>query len=280
MRRIAAVLASLVLGISGCDALSEATEDFSIAEEWPAAAALVIDWTAGEIEVQIDGSATGIAISGTKRVRATSEEEAALLLPGLDVVFGVSATDDDVFTLEVDPPEVTSLAQFVVDVVVTLPRGTVLNIGQGSGGIMVSDNSEATVIQSINGSIDITGLAEADVDITLQNGNIAVDSTGGNVIIQASNGSVGVNARPPANGGVAVTGINLGFVGVAVPSDFSGVVDLDVTTGVIQAFLAEFDQFDLNNVNTTPTSVTGTLGSGNGRIDVSIVSGNITVQPL
>ena len=182
--------------------------------------------------------------------------------------------------LEMDPPAVTSWVRFTADVAVVVPTGVALTISNGEGNIEVHHNTEDTAITVANGNVDVFDHETGALAIQAQNGDISVDSTGGDVFVTLTNGSVGINATPPNNGQVVVTGVTLSFVGIAVPADFAGIVDLDTSAGVIMAFLDSFTGFDEANMTQSETSLTVTLGEESSRVDVNILTGSITFQEL
>lgn len=276
VRQFSLVVIILAGGCSGGLFGVTVTEPFEISQALPSGSSLSIDWGNGSVEVRIDESAETITASGTLRVSAPTEDEANLLLPGLQVRLETSAQDPDILELALEVPNVTSFAQFSADVQVIVPRSVTLAIGADNASVELHDNADTTTISVGNGDVDIFNQQDSLLAIEVVNGNVGVDTTGGDVQITVGNGSAAVAAAPPAGGTVSVIG-GVTLVGVQVPVDFDAMLSLNSGNGIIQADLAMFDESD---VITNQTTVSATLGAGGGLIEVVVQNGNILFEPL
>jgi hypothetical protein len=109
------------------------------------------------------------------------------------------------------------------------------------------------------------------IHVTNINGGITVAAIDSNVVIQGVNGAVVASVTLPPAGLVDIRMAN-GSIGLVIPQDTSADFQASLANGSIVV-----TDLTLANIVQTPTSLSGTLGQGNGTITLRIVNGVINV---
>lgn len=202
-------------------------------------------------------------------------------------------------------PDVTGLS---VDLEVQLSGGGTVEIRCESGDISVMDTAGGCRVTGKSGDIRLKGLnglievnsASGDVSVedsvtpslSLENksgdislkaieGNVNVRSASGDVsavrcktktmAVESVSGDVRVDLTEPITGNVSVRTVN-GDADLAVVDGSDCLVKLSTLSGGVQCDLA------LEDASRGGQRVTGRLGAGSGSLDVSAISGNISLK--
>src|SRR5262245_45626269 len=174
-------------------------------------------------------------------------------------------------------------------ITIMVPRGCPTQLGIVSASAVVSGISAATSVRSLSGKITldgVTGPVEAgtvsgDVEAQGLDGRVSFNSVSGDLTV--ADGAVErleaktVSGRVTADidlgdGAVRVSTVS-GAVAIRLPSEVSTQVELRSATGRLQSEFGGLSSSRGPGANT----LTGTLGSGAGRLQVTTVSGQVTL---
>jgi DUF4097 and DUF4098 domain-containing protein YvlB len=249
------LLALAMLPLAACDDDITSSNPFDAEESFSlkvdAAGVTVIDVNGINGGIVITGSATAdsITVAGVKRVDAETQEAADTWLDSLEVQVTEASGSVAVTTVQ---PTATQGRNFVVDYEIVIPENV------------------RVVIENANGGIAVTAL-EAPVDIDNANGAILLDDIVGNVTVDLGNGAVSADVTLPASGQIDIT-VGNGDIELSIPDTTSAEFSAAVGNGTITMV-----GLTLQNQVSTSTSLTGTLGAGDGTIQLSTGNGTITV---
>ena len=148
-----------------------------------------------------------------------------------------------------------------------------------SGNVRASTSSGDGVIDKVIGDVDIK-TSSGEVRAYGVDGNFTVRTSSGDVVAESITGSANastssgtVQFRKLTNtDGMFSAYTNSGDVYIELADKFGGRVELETVSGDISA---EFDQ--LNVRNRGRKFLTGTVGSGDGNVDIETSSGDITL---
>lgn len=211
---------------------------------------LRLDGISGDIDVAADPAATDVTIEGDRTVGSESVADAERHLDNLDVRVETSATEVHVSTIQ---PEHTLGRSYTVEYRITVPssfRSTITNV---NGSVVVRGTSGRVEVTHVNGDVTLRDV-EADVDVNLVNGLIDAE------------------VDPPLAGRVELTNVN-GNVLLSVPAAISADVTASVTNGSISV-----SNLSILDPISTSRTLRGTLGAGDGVIELVTVNGNITLR--
>jgi hypothetical protein len=174
-------------------------------------------------------------------------------------------------------------------ITIMVPRGCPTQLGVVSASAVVSGISAATSVKSVSGKITLDGVTgpvdagtvSGDVEAQGLDGRVGFNSVSGDLTV--ADGAVEkleaktVSGRVTADidlgdGAVRVSTVS-GAVAIRLPSEVSTRVELRSTTGRLQS---EFDGLSSSR-SPGANTLTGTLGSGAGRLQVTTVSGQVTL---
>jgi len=148
-------------------------------------------------------------------------------------------------------------------------------------GILVSDLPGEILIQTLQpGRLDgrqylvnytINVPSDLSVDVTQVNGHVTVENIENSLLVTVENGSVfGTVTLPP--GGEITLWTGIGDLDLRIPTSTSAELSALVGFGAIT-----WSNLDILNVVQTGRSLTGTLGNGDGLINLDTRNGNIEV---
>ena len=227
----------------------EAEETFSFTFDATGVTTLDVNGINGGITVTGSATADSVTITGTKRVNADSQEKADAGLDDIDVQIQTPAGQ---IVVTSQHPDSESDRNYQVDYEITIP------------------NDMQVVVDNANGGIAVVAV-EALVDIDNANGGIALVDIVGSVTVDLANGGVEADVTlPPA--GVIDIGVANGAIELSIPQNTSAQFSASVGNGGISVV-----GLDLQNEVSTTTSVTGTLGAGDGQIQLTTGNGAIAV---
>jgi len=204
----------------------------------------------GNIDITGNVQANTVSISGTKRVKAKSMEDAEQRLTELNV--DVQDMINEVFVVTMQPDD-TQGRDYEVDYTITLPENLEVHVNSVTGNLEINTISNNVSIGHVTGSVTleeiegsanvelVTGIIEGKVTLPLNN-NITMRIVTGNIILN-------------------------------IPVNTSAEFSANVITGSINV-----SNLTLQNKVETSTFLGGTLGNGEGTISLRTVTGNISVS--
>lgn len=227
-----------------------ATESFSFAIAVKNQTRLVLGAINGPVDVVGVPNAVTARIWGERRVESESATDAKARLNDLEV--RVSDRQDEISVQTLQPDD-THGRNYIVVYHLRIPQTWKLSLGHVNG---------AVTIDSLNN----------DVSVKLVNGNVQVREIYGNLTAEVINGQVTGNLTLPVQGTCKASTVN-GLITLSIPRTTTAEFSAAVTNGNIQV-----TNLALDNMVSTPQSVRGKLGNGQGTIALSTVNGNISVN--
>jgi DUF4097 and DUF4098 domain-containing protein YvlB len=211
-----------------------------------------IEAVRGNIVIEGRDDTDSITITARKEVGSTSLEDAEESLKGLEIM----VTDQiDEVTIQTLQPENRQAREYIVDYHIILPSTLETEVTVVSGDVDVLNVQKSLLINAVNGTVFLSNIS-ASVEVNLTSGNI--DST---LVI-------------PLDGDIRIY-VDNGNIDLSIPTTTSAEFAADVTNGSIVTYNLEFEA-----AVQTDQSLTGTLGNGEGVIDISSTNGNISVIGL
>lgn len=206
----------------------------------------------GDVSVSGLPGATSITMTGMKRVLSESVQDAQAHLQDVRVI----ATDSPSSALlETSQPQCDLGRKYIVDYTITLPDYFLLRINNNGGDVTIDSIDNELSINSIAGTVTLTDIVAS----------VAVNLISGDIISTISS--------LPLNGRVQMKILN-GDIYLEIPAAASADLTARVFTGSIT-----LTNLVLQNPLVTPNLVTGTLGTGQGNIDLQTeVIGDIEVR--
>ena len=205
----------------------------------------------GNVSVSGLPGATSLTVTGMKRVLSESVQDAQ------DHLQDVTVTAQDLTTralLETNQPQCELGRKYIVDYAMTLPDFFLVRINNNGGDVTIDSIVNDVSINNIAGTVTLTDIV----------GSAAVDLINGNIIVEITS--------LPLNGTIQMK-ILTGDINLEIPTTTSADFTARVFTGNIN-----LTNLLLLNQIVTATSVTGTLGTGQGVIDLETeVIGDIDV---
>lgn len=147
--------------------------------------------------------------------------------------------------------------------------------------VVVDESAEAVAVET--SQPQDTGSCSLSVDYTVTmperlfaaianvNGNITLDDLDNGATVVNVNGNVGGEVDIEDNGTIALTTVN-GNVDLTVKADIDAQLSANLVNGQIRVM-----NLTVANQTSTMTSLTGTLGDGEGSIQLRTTNGNITI---
>lgn len=222
-----------------------------------------------EIPVMQHTSVTIEAINGKVLVTGHHDVNVVTMTAGL-IVGSDSQADadnhlDDLSILVTETVEVISLQTLQ-------PQTTDGRSYQVEYAIIVPSDI-AVVVNQVNGNIDMVDIQNS-VDVVSVNGDIRMDNIVGGVVADVVNGSIEASATLPTQATIDLITDN-GSIELRIPRSTSAVVGASVVSGTIQTTNLVFDE-----LAQTRQSLTGTLGGGEGTIELWVDNGDIRMKGI
>src|SRR5256884_9585024 len=141
-----------------------------------------------------------------------------------------------------------------LDLDISVPKKSSLNIRGERGDVSVSDMDEPVIVSTTRGDVEVRDTA-GDVTIDTGKGHIKVSDTKGNVKISGHGGQVNISS---ATGGLTIDG------------EFFGPIRADkIAKGV---------RFVSQRTDLTLTQLTGHMETGSGNLEIADAPGNLTLR--
>ncbi len=259
---------------------------------------LKIENAAGEIKV-VGGFEVG-SVTAHARFRGATAEEAKAKAEEYTLII-----EESDHLVEIRQPDVNGLT---VDIEVQLPGHGNVNIHSESGNIHLIDTGGGCRVEGRSGNVSLRGLrgivevATASGNISMEDtegasltienrsGNIRATRTKGNLkartasgditvtmssgkvmSFETASGNVTVDLDEPVVGTLNVRTVD-GNAMASIPDGSDCRVSLSTLRGTVHTGIALEDQFS------SESRVAGRLGAGTGTLDISAVTGNITLE--
>jgi DUF4097 and DUF4098 domain-containing protein YvlB len=202
--------------------------------------------------ITITGSSQGeaVLVNGFRRVRDCSQSAADALIGQFQVEVTETATH---IVIRTDQPVDASGCNLVVDYDLTVPERLMGTIVSVNGVIAVDDVDGGLDITSINGTVEL-----ADVE----------DDTR----VRLTNGTIQGNIRISDEEEIDLLTVN-GSIDLTIPTTTDAELSIALANGIITV-----SNLTIDGAVTTSTSVSGTLGTGEGSIILRTTNGNITLR--
>lgn len=233
--------------VKNTDYVAERPFSFTVAVE--NRTQLRLEAISGNVVINGISESDSVLIRGERIVGSESTEDAEEHLQELQV--SVEDLENEVFVKTVQPEE-TYGRSYVVHYDITLPRDFRVLAGNVNGTVR---------IDSINNRLSVNNV----------NGQIMLDKIHGSVSVNLVNGLIQSEVTLPSDGAIDMSIVN-GSIELSIPENTSAEFSATVTIGDISV-----SNLVLQNQESTPNSLRGTLGAGQGTISLSTVNGNIRV---
>jgi hypothetical protein len=147
-----------------------------------------------------------------------------------------------------------------------------VDVSADSGNVKIEDVVDSSVtIETKSGNLELHRV-KGNISARAASGNILVSEAAGRVIsLETANGNVSLSIEESVNGTVSVRTVH-GNSDVSIPDTSDCRVSLSTLRGVVYSRLALIDESKTDN------RLTGKLGQGLGTVDVSAVTGNISLD--
>ncbi len=257
MRRtfFAAGTLAAALGLSSCngDLFSggqQAQEEFFFEVDATGRTEFRLEGINGNIDVIAESGTEDFVVGGFRRVRSSSLADAQEQLDRLEVVVSV---EGDAIVVRTEQPSDTQGRTFEVEYNLIIPERLKGNI------------------TNVNGNILIDAMDD-DVEVITVNGNITLQDHFGSADVTSTNGNLDATVTISLGGVIDMNAVN-GSIDLDIPASTSATFAARVANGDIST-----SNLSLDDAQSTPVSLTGVLGDGDGEIDIETVNGNIVLQ--
>lgn len=272
--------------------------DVTLPLAMPSGKTLKIENPSGEVRV-VGGFEVG-SVTAHARFRGATIEDARAKADAYTLII-----EESDHIVEIRQPDVNGLN---VDLEIQLPGHGTVNVHSESGNVQLIDTKGGCRIEGKSGNVTLRGL-EGVVEVSTSSGNISVEDTEGPSInidnrsgnIRASRTKGNLKART-ASGDITVTmssGKVMSFetasgnVTVDLDDPVSGTLNVRTVDGNAMASIPDGSDcrvslstlrgsvhsgFTLEDEARADSRVTGRLGAGSGTLDISAVTGNITLE--
>jgi DUF4097 and DUF4098 domain-containing protein YvlB len=226
-----------------------ATESFSYRGEVENQTQLRLEGINGNIAITGSSETDSVIVSAQKYVGSESTQDAQAHLGELHV--SVTETANEIIVKTIQPDE-TRGRNYGVDYEITLPQDFTVLVTNANGGISITSVHESVSVVNVNGQVILTDIS-GSASVSLVNGQIQAEVTlrkGGTIVMTTVNGGIDLE----------------------IPQYTSAEFSASVVNGTVAV-----SNLALIGVVSTPTSLTGTLGTGEGTITLTTVNGGINV---
>lgn len=242
----------MLFWLAGCDddgtgpSDERAEQDFSFDIDASAVSRLRVEGINGGIAITGSATASSVIVQGVREVRGP---DARAHLVELQVV---AQTVGDAVVVRTTQPSPRGNRQYTVDYEIVIPRRLAVTVLNANGGIAVESVASA-------------------VSVANANGGIVLDEIVGDVVVQLGNGGVVADVTLPLDGTLEM-GVGNGEIELRIPRSTSALFSASVGTGQIT-----MSNLTLEDVVSTPATLSGRLGAGRGIIDLTLGNGAIAV---
>jgi hypothetical protein len=275
-----------VAGFSACDVrrINDATDDddasgsatvaesFSFQVEVANQTRIEVLGVNGPIDVVGSPGATRAEIWGERRVTSQSTEDARSYLNQLQVQVSAAGASNIILVKTVQPSQ-THGRDLEVVYHLRIPARLEAFVDNINGSVRLDSVAGQVGVELINGTVRINEVS-GNTSVHLTNGNVYLATSSGSMetSVAVVNGNIDAGLPMPLQALCELHTVN-GTIALRIPQNTSAQFSAGVTSGTIS-----LTGLSLQNANTTPTSMSGRLGNGDGRIKLGTVNGSIHVD--
>jgi DUF4097 and DUF4098 domain-containing protein YvlB len=258
MRTIAflSLLALILVGACGEDGIEAPDNRFSAQDTFAfdvtkaSRRELTLQGVNGAITVSGLPGATAVSIFAITRVESESQADADARISQIEVK--VDSTVNAVLVETVQPKD-TQGRNYIVNYTITCPADLQVVVAYANG---------TTLLQDINNSVSI-GAANSEV---------VLEDIVGSAMVSLANGSIDGRVTIPTGGTIGMAMAN-GEINLEIPKSTSAQFHAETANGSVTVV-----GLDLQGAVIERYKVTGTLGSGDGTISMTMANGTIYVE--
>lgn len=282
MTRSIAILGTVVfVGVvtTGCRMLRpevEARDDFNYSRPVAGSSALTLDNVNGSVTITgVDGLAE-VQISGVKIVNSGSMEDAMEHLKEIEIDVKESG---GVITVTTNQPNDGFAYNYAVNYEIKVPRGWKVDVETVNGDVTLAHLGNNVKAATTNGDItgkNITASIEAEVVNGSIHGDMSVPEKG-TCMLSTTNGAIETKMEMAASASAHLETVN-GGIKLALPKSTSAKLDADVATGEMEVHGLDIAGMDSDRDRISiGEDFNGTLGNGDGTIELDVVNGEIAL---
>ena len=203
----------------------------------------------GDVKIVGSDNTNDVIVAGKKVVKSDSQMDAETYLKNLKVSLAESG---NTLYVSSEQPTENHGRSVAINYAIQVPKGW------------------ATVVELTNGSC-LSDSLEGDIVTKLTNGNIVLGDVYANAYLRVTNGQISGNVNLPSDGVLNAQTTN-GVISFSVPKTTSAQLTAKVTNGTVNV-----SGLSLDNMWGNQREIHGTIGLGNGRIELQTTNGNINV---
>lgn len=201
----------------------------------------------GNISISGVSNTDSVIITGQKSVGSESIADAQASLQNLEVIVQDLANE---VAVETNQPDETGGRNYTVNYLISLPKHFMISAANVNGSVSVDSINNTVNTANVNGGIILTDIV-------------------GSSAVSLVNGQIEAKITLPLNGSINMATVN-GSIELQIPISTSAELSAGLVNGNIST-----TNLMLQNPVITSTSLTGTLGNGEGTIALATVNGNI-----
>ena len=209
-------------------------------------------------------------VIATITARAATEEEAMELAEEVEISLEPSG---DILAVKIKRPTHLINKSVSVSLDVTVPNETNLELGTHNGSVRITDIAGMVNATTHNGKVTTEKVSGSTVFVT-HNGSITCTETSGDANLKTHNGSAKVfySEAAPAVSDISIITYN-GSIELTSPPDLSARIDASTHNGSIKTDLPITISGTVSK-----RKLTGTIGSGEGRLHLETHNGSIRIR--
>jgi hypothetical protein len=213
---------------------------------------------------------TDCSLVATITARAATEEQAMELADEVEVTLEPSG---DTLAVKIRKPTLLVNKSVGVSLDVTVPNQTNLELGTHNGAVTIADITGRVRATSHNGKVTTERISGA-MELETHNGSITCRQVSGDAKLRTHNGSVKAFYAESASPVVDISIVTSnGSIELAAPSGLSARVEASTHNGSINTDLPITVRGQL-----TKRKLTGTIGSGEGRLHLETHNGSVRLR--
>ncbi len=203
----------------------------------------------GNVDIEGRSGARSVIVTGERLVESASLRDAEDHLD--EIAVQIRDLGDEVFVRTVQPRN-SAGRNYVVHYTITVPKDLEVDVKHFNGNIAVET-------------------IENRVSVENANGNVRLGRINGSATVRLINGFIDSDVTMPRDGAITLTTSN-GNIDLAIPTSTSATLAASVLNGVIRT-----SNLTLADRSDSPRSLDGTLGDGEGAIELRTLNGIISV---
>lgn len=244
-----------------------ATEDFNYQIEVLDQEHLELFAINGSVEIIGVSDLDSVEIWGERRVESESSSDARAHLHYLSVEIN---NYSDQIIVQTKQPDKTYGRNYLVFYHIRIPADWSVYVENVNGTVSITHMINLVEVANTNGNLffdELTG----EIHANLTNGNIIFTDINACVVGNLTNGSISCQLTLPDSGLCQLNTVN-GEISLSIPDSTSADFSAEVVNGRIS-----ITNLNILNLVSTPKSLSGQLGAGEGLIELGTVNGNIGV---